>query len=432
MKRDSTLVKKFVPCPLWDFAGLQNWLNEQAQKGYALERWPLRFFIGRALFRKDPAAAQSRYCLDPIGERIGELELRERAANYREFGWHYVDRIGKLYAVYRCDDPEAQDLYTDPESLAWAMKKQLRWTLASMIFWVVWFVFLFRNEWPLWFRWPEEFLMNLIFRAEILIPLYGILLILALQAVSNGIGTFLGIRRTRACLSRGEWPTSKSRRYPEFMGFLLSAITVSMLVLFLVYLGISGVLHSKTLSGPEEWNFPHVTLEETLPAGVNLRTYSDKEILHSDTFDHSLLAPEQYDVAQGGMVILEDGTRMDSRLYQESIRAASPALAQAIYRGRVTAHRHALEEYRINWEENASIFHTNSPNAYDFTREEELAYPGLDALTRFVYRFSDETHPNVVYIGLAGDRVFVLNCDGAVNGDTALTLLVQRLAAVGT
>ena len=117
------------------------------------------------------------------------------------------------------------------------------------------------------------------------------------------------------------------------MGFLLSAITVSVLVLFLVYLGTSGVLHSKTLSGPEEWNFPHVTLEETLPAEVNLRTYSDKEILHSDTFDHSLLAPEQYDVAQGGMVTLADGTRMDSRLYQESVRAASPALAQAIYRG---------------------------------------------------------------------------------------------------
>lgn len=427
MKRDDTLVKKFVPCALWDFAGLQGWLNELARKGYALERWPGHFFIGRALFRKDPAAAQARYCLDPIGERIGELELRDRAANYREFGWHYVDRIGKLYAIYRCDDPDAQDLYTDPESLAWAMKKQMRCAVAEMILWVVWFVFLFRNDWPLWFRWPEEFLMNLIFRAEILIPLYGILLILALQAVSNGIGTFLGIRRTRACLRKGEWPTSKSRRYPEFVGFLLSAITVSMLVLFLVYLGTSSVLHSKTLSGPEEWNFPHVTLEETLPAEVNLRTYSDKEILHSDTFDHSLLAPEQYDVAQGGMVTLADGTRMDSRLYQESVRAASPALAQAIYRGRVTAHRHSLETYRINWEENTSTLHPNLPNAYDYTQEEKLTYPGLDGLTRFVYQYSDETHPNVVYIGLAGDRVFVLNCDGAVNGDTALALLVQRL-----
>lgn len=427
MKRDDTLVKKFVPCALWDFAGLQDWLNEQALKGYALERWPKRSFIGRVYFRRDPAAARSRYCLDPIGERIGELELQDRAANYREFGWHYVGRIGKLYAIYRCDDPDAQDLYTDPESLAWAMKKQMRCAVIEMILWVLWFVVLFRQEVPLLLRWPEELLMELIFRAEILIPLYGIMLILALHAVSNGIGTFLGIRRTRACLSRGEWPTPKSRRYQEFAGFLLSSVSVSALVLFLVYLGVSGVLHSKTLSGPEDWNFPHVTLEETLPAGVNLRTYSDKEILHSDTFDHSLLAPEQYDVAQGGMVTLADGTEMDSRLYQESIRAASPALAQAVYRGRVTAHRHSLESYRINREENTSTLHPNLPNAYDYTQEEELTYPGLDGLTRFVYQFSDETHPNVVYIGLAGDRVFVLNCEGAVNGDTALALLVQRL-----
>ena len=124
---------------------------------------------------------------------------------------------------------------------------------------------------------------------------------------------------------------------------------------------------------------------------------------------------------------LADGTRMDSRLYQESVRAASPALAQAVYRGRVTAHRHSLEEYRINWEENTSTLHPNLPTAYDYTQEGELTYPGLDGLTRFVYRYSDETHPNVVYIGLAGDRVFVLNCKGAVNGDAALAILVQRL-----
>ena len=428
MKQSDALVKKFVPCALWDFAGLQDWLNEQARKGYALERWPKRSFIGRVSFRKDPTAVQARYCLDPIGERIGELELQERAANYHEFGWHYVDRIGKLYAVYRCDDPKVQSLYTDTDSLSWAMKKQLRWALAGMIFWALWFIFLFRNEWSLWLRWPEEFLMNLIFRAEILLPLYGILLILALQAVSNGVGTFLGIRKIRACLRQGEWPAAGSRRYPAFVGFLLAAITVSILVLFLVYLGVSGVLRTRTLSGPGEWDFPHVTLEETLPAGAELRTYSNQEMLHTDTFDHSLLAPEQYDVAQGGMVTLEDGTRMDSRLYQESVRAASPALAQAIYRGRVTAHRHALEEYRINWEENASALHPNLPSAYDFTREEELTHPGLDGLTRFVYQYSDETHPNVVYIGLAGHRVFVLNCDGAVDGDTALALLVRRLA----
>lgn len=37
MKRDDALIKKFVPCALWDFAGLQTYLNQQARAGYALE-----------------------------------------------------------------------------------------------------------------------------------------------------------------------------------------------------------------------------------------------------------------------------------------------------------------------------------------------------------------------------------------------------------
>lgn len=427
MKRDDALIKKFVPCALWNFAGLQAWLNQQAQAGYALERWPGRSFIGRVCFRKDPAASRTRYCLDPIGERIGEAELQDRSANYLEYGWHYVGRIAKLYAIYRCDNPNVPELYSDPDSLARSMKKQLQWAWINMLFWFLWAAVLFRNDWPLLIRWPEEFLMNLILRAEILIPLYGILLILVIDAVSGGVGTFLGIRRTRACLRRGEWPTAKSRRYPEALRFFLVSIVVGLLILFLVYLGVSGARHTEVLSGSDEWDFPHVTLEETLPTATSLWVYSNQEMLHSDTFDHSLLAPEQYDVAQGGMVVLEDGTQMDSRIYQEYVLAISPDLAQSVYRGRVTAHRHSLEEYRINWEENTSSLHMNFPNAYDFTQEEELSRPELDGLTRFVYQFSDETHPNTVYIGLAGNQVFVLNCDGAVDSETALELLVQRL-----
>ena len=35
MKREEKRVKKLVPYGLWDFTGLQTWLNEQAQAGYA-------------------------------------------------------------------------------------------------------------------------------------------------------------------------------------------------------------------------------------------------------------------------------------------------------------------------------------------------------------------------------------------------------------
>ena len=43
----------------------------------------------------------------------------------------------------RCDDPQAPELYTDPDSLAWAMKKQVRLVLLRPLFWLVWLAVLF-------------------------------------------------------------------------------------------------------------------------------------------------------------------------------------------------------------------------------------------------------------------------------------------------
>ena len=427
-KRDGEAVKKLLPCALWDFAGIQDRLNEQAQDGYALEKWPGWSFMGWVRFRRDPQAVHTRYCLDPIGERFNEAELWSRAASYREFGWHYVDKIGRLYAIYRCDDPQAQPLYSDPDSLYRASRKQMRWAWVGLAFWLLWAALLFRDEWPLLFRWPAEFLMELILRAEILIPLYGVMALLAVHSLACTAGITLGLRRNRACLRRGQWPPAGPWRSPEFRSWLVTVLVVGSGILFLAWLGLSGTVRTERLSGPEDWDFPHVALEETLPAGSRLRAYSRQELLpHSDTMARSLLAPEQYDVAQGGMVTLEDGTRSDTRLYQESVRTLSPALARAVYRGRVAAHRHSLEKYRISWGENASTLHPDLPTAYDYTREEALPCPGLEGLTRFVYQFSDETVPNTVYIGLAGDRVFVLNCSGAVDSEAALDLLVRRL-----
>ena len=51
MKREEKRVKKLVPYGLWDFTGLQTWLNEQAQAGYALVKWPGWSFIGIAYMK---------------------------------------------------------------------------------------------------------------------------------------------------------------------------------------------------------------------------------------------------------------------------------------------------------------------------------------------------------------------------------------------
>lgn len=420
-------VKKWVPCALWDVTGLEQWLGEMAAKGYALKDWHGASFVGRVSFQEDREALNARYRLDPIGERIGDLELRERSEAYQESGWRYVAKVGRLYAIYRCDDPTVPELYNDPESLAWAMKKQMRWMWVGLFLWLVWPAVLLRDELRLLFSYPAEFVMELILRADYLIPMYAFMLFFVISAVSDGIGTFLGIHRTRVCLHQGGWPPAGPRRYPEIRKLVLVAIVLAVSIVFLLYMGMSGKIRSSTaLSGPQDWAFPHVLLEETLPEEVQIREYSDQEMLHFDKFQSSLLAPEQYNVAQGGMTHVDGAESKEARLYQEHYRAASPSLAQAIYYGRVAAHHHALEKYRKNWEENA-IIHSNFPNAFDYIQTEEVPYSGLDGLTQFTYLYSDEETPNIVYIGLYKDRVFVLNCQGETNGESAISLLVERL-----
>lgn len=428
MKREEKRVKKLVPYGLWDFTGLQTWLNEQAQAGYALVKWPGWSFIGIAYFKKDPSAVHARYRLDPMQERLGVVELKKREEGYQALGWNYVGQINQLYAIYRCDDPEAPELYNDADSLCWAMKKQVRWAWISLPILLVWAAVLFWDEWPQLLNGPMEFVMRLILHSDVLIPIYATMLTLVLNVIIQGWRTSRGIRRVQASFRRGEWPPAGSRRYPELCHNLISLFSLAAFVLFAIFLILSGAQRTQYLSGPDEWDFPHVTLQEVLPAGAALREYGPAELLRNDTFDHSLLAPQQYDVAQGGMVRVNDGPKQDTRLYQESVQTLSPSLAQAVYRGQVAARHNALEQFRKICNADTSTSNPDGLNAADFTQEEALSVPGLDGLTRFTYRNPDQTAANTIYIGWADNRVFVLNCSGAVDSKAALELLVQRLA----
>ena len=424
------IVKKWLPYPMWDFAGIEHWLNEQAQGGYLLNGWPGWSFIGRVPFRTDPDAPRTRYCLDPGVDLIGELELQNRIASYQDAGWRYEGKVGKLYAIYSCGDPQAPELYNDTQSMALAMKRQRKRVWLSLFLLILWLGAVFWDEWVMLFTRPAALIMSIILRSDVLLPLYVLMVIMALSVISTNVGTFCGIYRTQSILRRGEWPSPGRRSYPELRRLALALLVLLSAAGFFIYLLWFKPFDSRRLSGPEEWVFPHVTLEEVIPANAQLRLYNNQELLHYDELSWSSLAPEQYDVAQGGAITSPDGAETEVRLNQEHVRTLSPALARMVYQGRVEEHRHSLEQYRKNWEENTPFLH-NHTNAFDFLQEEELSQPGLDALTRFTYQFSDESASHTVYIGLKNDRVFVLDCSGTADTEAALRLLTERLEAEG-
>ena len=85
-----------------------------------------------------------------------------------------------------------------------------------------------------------------------------------------------------------------------------------------------------------------------------------------------------------------------------------------------------MNDYQESWVEN-SLFNDNDQGAYAFHRKEELSWPGLDALTRFTWQYSDDTDVDTVYVGLTGERVFAFHCIGVSDPDLTLELLVSRL-----
>ncbi|MGI5963205.1 MAG: DUF2812 domain-containing protein [Lawsonibacter sp.] len=418
-------VKKWLPCSMWDFQGIEEWLNEQASAGYALVDWPSFFDIGRIPFQPDPSAPGSRYRLEPVDNRV---DWKEHNELYKQMGWQYVTQIHQLYTVYRCDDPQAPELYTDPESLALTLKKMVRRQWRLLILVPLWIAFLLRDLIYQLFTAPATVPMRVILEADVLLPLCLVLLVAVGIEVFSAVRRLYLIRHLYRQLSQGIIPKAAKRRYQTPCVLLLS-VTVFSLSLFWVVQTISNSYNSQWLEGTEEWNFPHVTLEEILPTGASLRQYSPQEMLFSDETQQSWLAPEQYRVAQGGMVTLPDGSQMESRLYLNYFRTRSPSLAQVVFQGSVEERWQELEEYQKNWEKNTSGLYADYPTAFTFVTRENMDFPGFDQLVQITYQFSDRTTPNLFYVGLVGTQVFTFTCSGAADETTALSLLVQRLTS---
>ncbi len=96
-------IRRRLPCGLHKLGALGHWLDDCAIEGLRLERlnglW--------AVFRKDmPQRSRCRFYPGRPDETQKGLFL--------EMGWHYVTMLQTDLAVFRCDDPAAPELCTDP------------------------------------------------------------------------------------------------------------------------------------------------------------------------------------------------------------------------------------------------------------------------------------------------------------------------------
>lgn len=139
------MTTKLMPYFAYDTAPIQAWLEDQAAKGRFFRK-PYWGFFGE-FDEEEPRTV--RYRLEPLGRKEKSPEW-EHEKLCRAMGWEYVCTMGSFH-VWRCDDPEAPEFYTEPEAQAEAyrwLSRRLRWgrwiilgeiaLLAGLIFLLAW------------------------------------------------------------------------------------------------------------------------------------------------------------------------------------------------------------------------------------------------------------------------------------------------------
>ena len=94
-----------VPCPDYDVAAMEAWLEQQAQKGLFLSA-ENGFFLGFACFEVGNPK-RVRYRLDAIPKEKVFADFPENKAAAiqlaQEMGWEFVTER-REFLIYRCDD----------------------------------------------------------------------------------------------------------------------------------------------------------------------------------------------------------------------------------------------------------------------------------------------------------------------------------------
>ena len=104
-----TFWDRLAPAMGFDTPAVQAWLEDRAAQGQFLDRyrWLCDFTPG------EPKTV--RYRLEPLAQQEKAPDQHRREL-FEELGWQYVCTVKESWHIWRCDDPSAPELFTDPET----------------------------------------------------------------------------------------------------------------------------------------------------------------------------------------------------------------------------------------------------------------------------------------------------------------------------
>lgn len=308
------------PAFLCDVAAIETWLEDRAAQGYRL----VDFKGTNGIFVRDEPKP-CRYRLGPLPKKE-TAPAPELAAAYQEMGWTYAATIGRAFHVWRCDDPAAPELDTDPvvqaEGYGYLKRRLLRellWAPLAVLLLIALEVWLrLGDEFPLWSVLHDQAPGLLPFRAAAIAA-----------ALAAALWEYRGIRRLLHRLKTGV-PLDRPAPY-RWQKCLSKIMTVLIVCLYCSNLA-SGLLGGFwPMSDPKE--ALRVDLAALDPGAAVERTSADMKI-------HEL-APRMYRTSQSSAGFARS---LHTEYYHLCAAALAPALERDLLRWRTHYGDSAMEQ----------------------------------------------------------------------------------------
>lgn len=187
---------RICPCPMFDIAGTQQWLERMSEQGLHINT----AFNWRIVGFQKGEPKQVRYRLDAapdwgLGvERGTPAPEPETSLSYQEMGWEYVSNRNHFH-IYASEDTAAPELHTDPRVQALSLKIVSRRLMRSVL-WGIPLVVLW-----CWRIGTDGFYSALV-SGEVYFPLVAALSYLTI--VGGNLCDWLSVRNHRKELDRGK------------------------------------------------------------------------------------------------------------------------------------------------------------------------------------------------------------------------------------
>ena len=305
---------RLPPCPQYDIAGTESWLEDMASNGYILSKDG--FFMGMCIFEKR-VPQKLRYRLTPAKKGGDEPELEERDI-YSNSGWEFVTGRGS-FNIYCTGDIQAPEIDTDACVHALALnivRKKERSNLFTLIFWLlVYPVVILRS--------PVTMLLTSNLSWLMVLLLLILIICSAVRAVK--------LRRLARALAEGQPMEHKKEWKKTAPRFIAGKIAfLAFVVFFFCYAFTScaaegsGENEKDLQSYMGQYELPFADMSDFAPGEF---VFDDIGISNTVETGSSLASPSIIDMHQYGEIILNDGTVISGGLTVNYMKSRSAVMA---------------------------------------------------------------------------------------------------------